>query len=196
MAETEFAESAYIPYWTAIENATTELGAFIERVDRITEYANEYSSVAATYQGAVDPFAVSLNAAARLRASEDVTRRIETVTRPAHRDPHFAQIFLQMRGNEILASGFANLGDALGRMTIVLTNAIAQVNSSIEAVGSQMARVEGGITSLNAVTRLHHNDVIVSSHQASSRFRELERQQARSVQMLDNIQNHRRPLLG
>ncbi|WNG79970.1 hypothetical protein C6A86_017035 [Mycobacterium sp. ITM-2016-00316] len=192
----EFDESAYIPFWTAIENAATELASFIELVDRINVYSIEYTSLAGKYKGEVDPFAVSLAAASKLRVSEGVSHRIAQVIRPAHKDPHFAQIFLQMRTNAILVAGFENLADALGRMTVVLSNAISKVNSSIDEVGSKLNRIDSGINSLNVSTQSLNGAVTQSSNQLSSHYRGLERQQARSVHMLDNIQHHRRPLLG
>ena len=173
-------------FWTAIENATTELGEFIDCVNRISRASDDYASLARQYNGPVDPFAVSLDATARLHVSEGVSQRIEQVTRPAHRDPEFAKTFLLMRGNAIMVAGFANLGQALGRMTGLLSDSLSQVDRSIQGLSTQMSGVAVGIGSVDAAMR-------ANTAQASSHYRELERQQMQSVRMLDNIQRDRKP---
>jgi flagellar biosynthesis/type III secretory pathway M-ring protein FliF/YscJ len=46
IAEQEFKETAYVPFWTAIENATNELGRFIDGISVINRTASEYHSLA------------------------------------------------------------------------------------------------------------------------------------------------------
>ncbi|WP_156431654.1 hypothetical protein [Mycobacterium sp. GA-1199] len=199
-AEEEFRETAYVPFWTAIENATTELGEFIDSVNLINNIAAEYAILASRYEGPVDPFAVSLDATAKLHVSQGVSQRISQITRPAHKDPEFAKTFLLMRGNSIMVAGFANLGQALGRMTESLTSALAEVKSSIGQVSAQMSGVATSLDSLNystrsldASTRSVEAGIRSNSTQLSSHFKEIERLQSRSVEKLDNIQRGRKP---
>jgi hypothetical protein len=200
IAEQEFKETAYVPFWTAIENATNELGRFIDGISVINRTASEYHSLAESYKGPVDPFAISLDATAKLGVSQGVSGRIEHITRPAHRDPDFSQIYLLMRGNAIMVAGFANLGDALGRMTASLLGALSGINDSVRLAGSsingltgQLSAIDTGIKSLDASTRSVERATRGGAVQVSTHFRELERQQSRSILMLDNIQRDRKP---
>jgi hypothetical protein len=184
-----------VPFWAAIENATTELGEFIDCVNRINKAAAEYATLARKHEGPVDPFAVSRDATAKLTVSEGVSQRIQQITRAAHKDSEFAKTFLLMRGNAIMVAGFANLGQALGKMTSSLMGALARVNSSIEELSAQTGGIAKGIDSLDASTRSVEAGIRANSSQLSSHFKELERHQSRSVEMLDNIQRDRKPFI-
>jgi hypothetical protein len=105
-----------------------------------------------------------------------------------------------MRGNAIMVAGFANLGDALGRMTASLLGALSGINDSVRLAGSsingltgQLSAIDTGIKSLDASTRSVERATRGGAVQVSTHFRELERQQSRSILMLDNIQRDRKP---
>lgn len=103
---------------------------------------------------------------AKLADASNVTvTRLQTLVQAAHRDFHFASIYEQRRTNQILIAGFANLEEALNRMTSKIT---ASVDGLAISIGAMSSMLQESLDTVNA-------DL------------------GEAVGMLDNIQRGRRP---
>jgi len=98
-------------------------------------------------------------------ASKVTVKRLEILVQAGHRNYHFASIYEQRRTNQILIAGFANLGEALNRMTSKITASIDGLAFSIGVMSSTLNE------SLDAI----HADL------------------GGALEMLDNIQRGKRP---
>jgi len=146
-AESEFQDGAFSPFWEEIELAAVALGKYTESIATISRSRDDYAQFISTcgLEGDPPPFAVSPAIVSKVRACDSATRRLSAVVRDAQRNFQFATIFEQRKTNQILVSGFKNLGDALYGMSSRISDDIAKLDRSImtasDSLGSHISQM-------------------------------------------------------
>lgn len=112
--------------------------------------------------------------------------------RTAQRNFQFAVIYEQRKTNQILVVGFTNLAQALDRMTWRIADSISELAISVDGMTSTLN------DSMHAI-QLRVDDIAQSSAQrakeASKEASERAAREKKVLDMLDNIQRGRKPLL-
>jgi hypothetical protein len=197
-AGVDFAESAFAPFWDAIETAAVNLGRFNQGVQNINSNLAQYSQVAKQYAGTPPTFPLAPGSVKKLGVGNSTADRMKTVVRTAQRNFQFATIYEQRKTNQILVAGFRSLADALNEMSYRIASSIgdlansvgglatsvdamhATVDSSSRAIHSQIGRVID-------VHAEHHDEILQDSGRRAKR-------EEKVIEMLDNIQRGRKPL--
>lgn len=164
-AESEYKERVFSPFWDCVELAFKAIGSAKASIVAIGAGAHDYAAVAETVTGQIPPFPVPRIAADKLTAVSTTERRLNTIIRRAQGDPDFAKIYEMRRTNQLLQEGFPTLADAIRDAAWTITSSIDSVRSSIEDLAFE--------------SRTQQSNVEESLRAA--------------MEMLDNIQNRRKP---
>jgi len=191
-AEADFAEGAFAPFWDSIERAAVSLGRFDEAAHQISNNSTRYSELAKKFEGSPPKFPIARQSASRLAVGTTTSERMKAIVRKAQRNFQFATIYEHRKTNQILVKGFTNLGQALDQMT-------NRITSSIDDLGGQ---IEDMTSSFDGVASNLYDATSYSLEQSGDQYRDLLQhlsgqaaREKRALQMLDNIQRHRRPSL-
>jgi hypothetical protein len=184
LAEREFAEGAFVPFWDAVEKAVWHLAQYDQSISIIRNGASTYGAMVSDTTGPVAAFSLRVSGLPEARRS---TARLAEIVRRAQKSYHFASIYQQRRTNSLLETGFANLGEALSRLE-------DRIDRGIADLGDQLARTMADV----ALARAEDATILVADiraihmriEESAVTQREYEGQ---SLEMLDNIQNRRRP---
>jgi hypothetical protein len=183
LAEREFAEGAFAPFWDAVERATECLAAFDHSVQKLSNNARNYYSTLRDRKHSFPSFSVHLSS---LPDTSAAVSRIRGIVRNAQKDFHFATIYEQRKTNKLLTHGFLSLGDAIARLETMIESSFSDLASSISSDLACM--VEAQISTRDGVVE-HASDFAQRSDE--------QRSHERSVRvMLDNIQRGRKPRGG
>ncbi|HTB63535.1 MAG TPA: hypothetical protein VK737_08090 [Opitutales bacterium] len=113
-AEKEFKEGAFAPFWDAIERAANDLAAYKNEVEYLQRNVSTYHTEAAELTrlagDSVAPLALPQYQLPDARPS---AARFMTIVRQAQTNFQFAMIFEQRKTNQLLHTGFGNLGAAI-----------------------------------------------------------------------------------
>jgi hypothetical protein len=126
-----------------------------------------------------------------LESGAATAKRMKVIVRKAQRDPHFAMIYEQRKTNQILAAGFANLGQALNQITSQIEDSVERLSNSLDSMNlsidesKQSTHFQMGNT-LDATIQFHEDFLEQASEQAT--------REHKVAEMLDNIQRGRKPL--
>jgi len=176
-AEFEFSEGAFVPFWDAIEKAATTLGRFDEDVQNIMDNSSQYTHIAKKkYEDVPPPFPLTQESVRKLNVSMSTAERMKEIVRTAQRDFQFATIYEQRKTNQILVAGFNNLAQALDRITSQIMSSIDDLAISVNSIGSEL------------------DESMSTIHSTLSDLEDTQSEQnSKVLQMLDNIQHHRKP---
>lgn len=166
LAEKEFRERAFHPFWDEIEEATKNLAIYQHRVRLIGSCAAEYQKEANLVAGSSPPFALSTS---RLPDARGTADRLAHVVRKAQKDDQFAIIYGQWKTNAILLEGFSTLGTAIYGIGDAITSSIADLSASLHVSADQLMS------------------------QIAADVDERRRFEQDALEMLDNIQRGRKP---
>ena len=112
-------------------------------------------------------------------------KRMDSIVRLAQRNFQFATIYEQRKTNQILIAGFTNLEDALREMTWTIKDSINDLAVSVSETGlllnESVSKIQTQIGNLAA-------DVTKETS-------EREKRERKALDMLDNIQRDKRPIL-
>lgn len=170
MAEIEFSQRAFGPFWDRVEAAAGSLARAHDQVGALSRCAVDYYQTLQGHKHDFPPFThVSL------ADSAPVTARLARVVRCGQTDFEFANIFEHRQTREVLLAGFRTLGTALAGMSYALQGAISNLSDSLS---SQLA---GAVDA----ARLDRTEM---RHQLAAMRRELETQ----TQYLDQVRGKRR----
>lgn len=147
LAEREFHDRAFVPFWEAVEQAATHLANCEQAIRTLNARAEFYGGEARKLDRVAPPFSLGQEFEARtLPEVSHACDRLRSVVRQAHRDHDFADIFLMCKTNKILVMGFSTLGQTLAelsdRMVSTIENFAATVGigiSDIVSVGQRSA---------------------------------------------------------
>jgi Mg2+ and Co2+ transporter CorA len=215
VAEDEFKDGVFSPFWDSIEKATCKLGAVDGNIKLIVDRSGHYKSLAESYLGKPPPFPVDPMSAHRLGTVKDTAGRLQRIVRNAQRNFQFATIYEQRKTNSILMAGFSSLGEAIYGVGERLQESIGALSDQISDLSSSVAEHNERL-----IEAIHvHSEKLVESIQdvsvavgkTSSQVGEvssaikgadakaqvatadLAARQERANRMLDNIQRHRTP---
>jgi len=142
-AEREFAERAFAPFWTAVEDAANCLASVDAAINDIAAQHDKYAAVVQTLDSRPAVFAVDTS---ELSAALPVAARLSAIVRAAQTDFQFATIFEQRKTNQILVRGFGGLASALAQMSERLGSSLEQLEwtlaESTEAVTAIQQRIK------------------------------------------------------
>jgi hypothetical protein len=184
-AAVDFAQGAFSPFWSSIENAAKSLAHFDEAIGEIKSNSSQFTELVPKYRDTPPAFPVSPESVEKLRVGTSTAKRMEATVRHAQCNYQFATIYEQRKTNQILIAGFTNLAHALDYMTTHITNSIANLSSSFDGMSS----------TLNEAMRTIHSEMRDSAEAANKRHKEMMVRETRVIVMLDNIQRRRRPTL-
>ena len=164
IAESEFDEGAFAPFWDAIENAAIRLGQFENNIRTITYNASEFKRIGSNAENPPD-FQISD------RGLPDASRnalRMQDIVRRAQKNFQFATIYEQRKTNQLLVSGFRTLGE-------VLNNIGDRLETSLDTFST-------------AVRELH-----VTQQSALSELEKSAEHQEKTREILTDMQSRRKP---
>lgn len=182
-AKVDFADNAIVPFWESIENAAKTLGHFDEGVRLIEDNSLRYLDLVKKYEDSPPEFPLAPQSIAKLRVGTATAERMDAIVRTAHRNGEFGMIYMQFKTNQILVAGFANLAQALNRMTY-------QIIASIDALDSS---ISGMASTLNDSTRAIYSGMSEIAASRNEHYEGVATRQKKALEMLDNIQRGRRP---
>jgi hypothetical protein len=176
VAEWEFRDGAFSPFWDSIERAMSTLGAVDSDVKLISSSSSRYRQLAASYEGRPPPFPVDPESAQWLAAANETTGRLQRLVREAQRNFQFATIYEQRKTSAILIAGFTKLGDAIYGLG--------------DSLGYQIENLCFSMSELHAASMSERRALRAAlSDQAEDQAKRLKT----AVAMLDNIQRRRIP---
>ncbi len=184
-AEVDFSDGAFAPFWDSIEKATKSLSYFVKGTQSIKEISYQYTMLIGEYDGISPQFPILKQSIEKLGAGIPTAKRMDSIVRYAQRNFQFATIYEQRKTNQILIAGFTNLADALREMTWTISDSITDLAASVGETNLILNESTSKIQS--------QIDHIVDdfTKEASER----EKRERKALEMLDNIQRDRRPLL-
>lgn len=210
LAEKEFAEGLYSPFWEAMESAVYKLSLFDKTLRNIEAAKNRYAIEAPPLAPDVVKFSIGLSIVPDTYATN---QRMTAFFRRAQKDPHFAHIYEQRRTNTILIEGFRSLGDALNNLGDRIEFELRSLQDTIDF---RLSDLESALNDSSTQLKRQHDELLQTAqswrNEAQSGNSELiaiaranaERAEinakARSDYeratrtMLDNIQHRRTPL--
>lgn len=191
-AEFEFSEGAFAPFWDIIEKTAKTLGRFDEGVKHIKNNSSQYTNLITKYEGVPPQFPLSRKSVEKLSVGTSTAERMKEIVRTAQRNFQFATIYEQRKTNQILVAGFTNLAQALDRMTWQITESIDNLASSVDSMAStlneSMSAIHSRLGDMAEANIEHNSEVVKIESDRAARGK-------RALQMLDNIQHHRKPTL-
>lgn len=180
-AEREFADGAFAPFWDAIEAAATALGHLNHGLHVIKLNASRYEELANQWDGRLQGFVPTPVSVRKLGISGATAERLQSIVRRAQRNFQFATIYEQRKTNKILVAGFTSLGQALANMTHMIT-------ASIDDLADSVTSTQSRIGAMMATSNSHLETLATAAAESAKR-------EDKTLEMLDNIQRRRKPLL-
>lgn len=188
-AEIDFADGAFSPFWDSIEDAAKSLGRFDEGVQKVKNISSQYTGLIERYVGVPPQFPLERKTVEKLAVGTSTAERMKAIVRTAQRDFQFSSIYEQRKTNQILVAGFTNLGQALDRMTWQITDSIDNLTSSVESMASTLNEsINMQLAKMTESNTQNHGEVMKAESEHVLRER-------KALEMLDNIQRHRKPTI-
>lgn len=182
-SERYFHERAFAPFWDNIEKATIEIADYDESVRKLSLNAIDYEEISKRYLGRPPTFPINARSMAGVCAIAPAREQLASLVRKAQRDFEFSTIYEQRKTNQLLIAGFETLAQALDGMG-------RRIESSIDDLSDHVSRISCSINSMNTTmteSLEEHSQLISSQNDQMIRVHE------EALQMLDNIQRHRKP---
>lgn len=127
-AEAEYHESAFGPFWDAVEESAHHLAAFHQGVQTLYEHGRAYAVAVKGKENRFSPFGPNLNAlpdpATTLMDFRRVVRRGQT-------DPNFANIWAHRQTRQVLIAGFKTLGMAINSLPQLVEMSLSELINSL-----------------------------------------------------------------
>lgn len=180
VAEREFAEGVFAPFWDAIESAVRDLATFTSHTEAIVSHARQHREEAPRLNGKPPQFQIGIDT---LPDATHVAKRMQSIVRRAQKSFHFATIYEQRKTNQLLVAGFSNLAHAINDLGDRLDSSLEQLSSAVSVGFSDLASAQRKVA--EDLQLLHEQGA-----QEGSARREHEEQER---EMLDNIQRRRKP---
>lgn len=165
-AQVEYNNSAFAPFWDAVEKAAINLAAFSDKVRLLSTNSTEYYQLLKGRKHTFPEFSLIMSAPPD---ATPVMNEFFRVVRLGQTNFQFANIWEHRRTREVLISGFRTLGEAVNDLGWVISQSILSLRQSIS---TDLAKVvEEEIKTRDA----------------------LDERMAEQNKMIDNIQRHREP---
>lgn len=183
IAEKEFKERAFAPFWDALEHAANFLGAYHQNIGDIKTTASQYEQRRSRLTVSVPVFDVPDSG---MPDARPLASRLTSLGRAGQKDFQFATIYEQRKTNQLLYSGFGTLAAGLERMQYAITDALDDLSTTL---GTRL-------DDLLAVSHSQAEAFSGFSQAAAKHFEESERETKKQSEMLDNIQRGKKPPEG
>lgn len=205
VAEVEFSEGAFAPFWDSVERATRLLGQFDAGVQTINANSHRYKELTAQSDSTSPPFPVGPAAVEAMKAANNSVLRLGSVVRLAQRNFQFATIFEQRRTNQILVAGFGNLAQALDGMGSRISSSIDTLSNQVGSLGSTIedsfGRLDSNLKDLFSEMHSDAHELRTTVREQAESLRGVMQEEARSaaerqeraLRMLENLKRRRRP---
>lgn len=165
-AEKEFKDSAFGPFWDAVESAARTLATFNEQAAQLSRAADTYYRA---LNGRPHTFPAFHTSPANIPDAKPVLQDLRRVVRMGQTNFQFANIWEHRRTREVMIAGFRTLGEAINNLDNSVENAVYGLQQSISSD-------------------------VAHAVQEQIRTRDtLDRRLVEQNRMLDNIQQHRKP---
>lgn len=179
------ADSAFSPFWGAIEQAYAGVAGYRECLGLIELATRQHADAIRVLVGSgVDPtgiaaFPVQLSQDEAREAIDRRMQALDAIVYDAHRQADFANIYEHRRNTAAVINGFKSLDDAVSRMGSAVSGSIsslgqtmsasnASVSSSINALSGSLERVSAQqitqMAALNASAKKVHDEVFYVGH--------------------------------
>lgn len=184
IADQDFREGAFVPFWEAIEQAANRLATFQSHIQGLTRNVAAYKNEASMLDSPPPPFQLEVN---KLPDASRTVHRMNAIVRSAQKDYHFADIYVNLKTNQLLVAGFTTLGQAINNLGDSLHSSLFELESSVTTAISESSYAhQRAASDLLAEVQL--------SREESARDSEARREhEQKELDMLDNIQRHKKP---
>lgn len=169
----EFKETAFGPFWDAVENAVQSLNVFRYCTDSLSNNHKKYYSLLNGRRHNFPPFPVMIDSIPDITPTLSEFRRI---VRMGQTNFQFATIWEQRKTREVLIAGFQTLGEAVNNIGTVIESEIKNLK---ENMTTNIVNLTEEVNETRRTIDLHGDE------QAKT----LDEQ----TKMLDNIQRGRKP---
>lgn len=190
LAEFNFSDGAFAPFWDSIEKAAKTLGYFDESVQHIKNNSSRYTKLLREYKDTPPQFPLSRQSVEKLDVGTATAEYMKAIVRTAQRNFQFATIYEQRKTNQVLVAGFANLAEALDQMTWKITESIDDLAGSVDimtlTLNESLREIHSRVGDIVEETSQHHDELIEETSKGAAR-------EEKVLEMLDNIQRGRRP---
>jgi len=132
-AEREFDAGAFAPFWDEIEHAANELAAYKNEVEHMRRSVEVYKNEALELERLSVPAPPLDLAGRRLPDARPAAARFSAVVRKAQTNFQFAVIFEQRKTNQLLHTGFGNLGAAIYSLGDSINSSINTLSKSLNS---------------------------------------------------------------
>ncbi len=201
LAEREFADGVFAPFWDAIEAATTNLGGFYTTSEQITAQSREYAQILPAFEDAPPKLPIRQDSVNGMVVANGTDTRLKTIVRKAQTNFQFATIYEQRKTNQILVAGFTNLASALDGLGYRIAASIDSLDESISGINSQLSNMtetlHGALIDIRDEAREHHEDLVSSNGQIKGAIEQgtssANERMDHALEMLNNIQRRRLP---
>lgn len=184
VAEQEFQDGAFAPFWDAVEKTANHLAELESVIQKLIQNSTFYKEEAVSLATPLPPFQLGLQT---LPDASHTAERMRSVVRRAQRDFHFASIYEQRKTNQLLFAGFQTLGHAINELGDRLDASLADLSSS---VGIGISDLVSGQERLKSTVV---SELTLSREQAAKDAATQRENQSKELNMLNNIQRRRRP---
>lgn len=130
IAGDEYAENAFDPFWTAIENAAVNIDAFNQTVNTLSSNTRNYY---AHLEGRNHTFPVFPVRPESLPDPRPVVKEFRRVVRMGQTNFQFANIWEHRKTREVLIAGFRTLGDAVNNLASVVEGEISSLRDTLHS---------------------------------------------------------------
>lgn len=137
-SEADFNDRAFAPFWDSVERAVQTLVRFDESVRKIDGILSSHAGLVKQYEAEAPSFPLAPQSVKRLLVGSASAERMRGIVRKAQSDFQFAVIYEQRKTNQILASGFTTLAQALEQMTWRIQASIGTLASAVDAASSSV----------------------------------------------------------
>lgn len=189
-ANNDFAESAFAPFWDSIENAANMLGRYDEGVRKINGNLAYYYENVKIYEGSPQKFPLARLSIDKLTVGTATAERMKAIVKNAQRNFQFAMIYEQRKTNQILVAGFTNLAQALDRMSWQISSSISDLAGSVDSMTSTISEsareAHAQYKEIADANSQYHDELVQYESERATR-------EKKALEMLDNIQRHRKP---
>lgn len=127
-ARAEFSESAFGPFWDAVEQATIQLGTFKRKVEQLAQYASRDEQVLGQWKHTFSPFPVT---SSMVPDPSLAIAELREVVRLGQTSFEFSSIWEQRKTREVLIDGFENLGQAVVQLGEAVAGSVSQLESTV-----------------------------------------------------------------
>jgi membrane protein implicated in regulation of membrane protease activity len=129
-AEKEYADSAFDPYWTSVEEAAGSLAAFDRGVRQLSQNARDYYELLKGRRHNFPAFPIQMES---LPDPSPVVAEFRRVVRLGQTNFQFANIWEHRKTQKVLFEGFQNLGDAVNNLGGTIMRSFSSLESSISS---------------------------------------------------------------